>query len=168
MPIDTTRVERHQRARSLLLVGALGLLSACASEARQTIVVAPRPVTRLDSASLAGFSTAVIELMRRVAGEDSLYEYGRYVPEVWQACFAYSNFLGAGLVFCGRMQNSVMRISFVESGLGYNRRTFDDRAERIRRHLIESLSREFGESRVRECGRRPEDCPRLVQIDSGG
>jgi hypothetical protein len=165
VPVVASRVQH--RARSRLLVGGLSLLSACAPAARQTIVVAPRPVTRTDSASLAGFSIDVIALMKQVAKDESLDGFGRNVgPGKWQACFGYTSFW-SGFTFCGRMLDSVMKISFFETGLGQSR-AFDERAERIRRQVIESLRGKFGESRVRECGRRPEDCPRLVQIDSGG
>ena len=172
---DLNLSKRAATVGSVLVVGALCLMSACGQGALETIVVAPRPIVRVDSAATAAFSTSVLAVMRQVATEDSLAQFfGHAAPfarrETWLACFGYAGFW-TNFTYCARMQDSVMTILLQETGPGFYHSTFDEHAERLRRHVIQSLRDEFGEHWGWVCARswkKSEACPRLIQVDSSG
>ena len=79
--------ERVQRTRSRALGGIL-ILTSCI--AMQTVVVAPRPVVRSDSAARAAFAKSAMAAHEQVARADSLEPH---MPQdqlgVWTSCFQH-------------------------------------------------------------------------------
>lgn len=95
-----------------------------------------------------------MDFLERVAREDSLEPW-----PVWGTgpeCFGRGNFH-----LCASIQDSLVKIEFVQGGT-----SFSDRSERIRQDVLRRFRQIFGEHRVRECISHGSVCPPLAQIDS--
>jgi hypothetical protein len=138
--------------RSHFLLGTLAL-TTCLT--RQAIVVAPSPIVRADTVARAAFAGSALNLLERVARDDSLEPW--ITTGAGPECFGSGNFH-----MCGFVQDSVLKIEFTQGGV----RSFSERNERIRRNVLQRFRDEFGELRVRECTSHGSICPRLAQIDS--
>jgi len=134
-----------------LLLATLALTSCLTREA---IVVAPTPAVRTDSLARASFARSAMDLLERIAIEDSL----KPLPASGRGreCFEKDTF-----DLCGSMQDSVVRIEFVQGGT-----SFREESERIRLEVLQRFRDAFGERRVRECSSHGSVCPRPAQIDS--